>query len=786
MNPDVQQPAMSQLLHSSNVVAGLVRFFHAVRVRRGTLLAALALSAALGIAYYLTATRLYDAYAQVNIVQSEANHTQLVGGAHGANDVFQNMATYQRNMISDRVLRSALKDLQKEHRVDFAGIPVESWPTVLKNNVSVTNERGTTLIDVRCRSSDPRAAAVLTERIVTEFINYINTTTGSYTQQALEQLTQEKNGVSALLAEKNEEFTKLQKESGAILDPDGRTTSITALRVIDLNRTLTEAERATLDAWGFLQAADQAARTGQNIQQVLLQAVESLGASILAKQIGLGEQDAWTLAKLNEELLRLQSDFASRRQILGDNNPELYELRQQIKAQQEYINGFFKQTQDLLQSNSADMGPKLLTIAQQRYQAALARQNVLRQQFDAEKTEAINHNDLIAKLTIVQLDRKRLLEWEDVLIERIRDLQLVNGDGIKVSLTRFPRPSLVPSSPRLVLVVAVCFVLGLGGGLGLIYLLDLLDDRFRSPDELRMQLGVPVLAMVRAMQPTGGTGVDAVQCYAKPNGVETEAFRTLRTAISFSDRQAQRIVVTSTEPGDGKTTVMSNLAVAFAQSGKRTLLIDADMRRPGLTALLSLKGQQGLSQVLRDDRPMADSVADNLFARIMPGLDVIPSGSRPSNPSELLGSERFSELLAWAEGCYDQILIDAPPVLAVTDPIVISRMVDGAVLVIRPDKNRRHMVIRAAEAFTAVEVNLLGVVVNHLTSESSGDYYGYGYNYGYGYGYGHDDAPTANEAETEQAAHEEPIADQEPVAGQIPITDTEPNDDQEHILRRAA
>jgi capsular exopolysaccharide synthesis family protein len=245
--------------------------------------------------------------------------------------------------------------------------------------------------------------------------------------------------------------------------------------------------------------------------------------------------------------------------------------------------------------------------------------------------------------------------------------------------------------------------------------------------------------MVRQMQPLEGKGIQTVPTFIKPNGVESEAFRTLRTSISFVKEDTQRIVATSTEPGDGKTTVLVNLAVAFAQSGKKTLLIDADMRRPGMTTLLDLKGSKGLSQILRDTRPIADSAADNTYVSGVEGLDVIPSGTRPINPAELLSSDRFSELLAWAETYYDQILVDSPPALVVSDPAIAGRLADGMLLVVRPDKNRRKMVIRTAEIFQTAKINILGVVVNHLANGSSGGYYGsaYGYEYGYGYGYGY-------------------------------------------------
>ena len=148
--------------------------------------------------------------------------------------------------------------------------------------------------------------------------------------------------------------------------------------------------------------------------------------------------------------------------------------------------------------------------------------------------------------------------------------------------------------------------------------------------------------------------------------------------------------------------------------------------------MLDLRDDRGLSVILRSTDDLDTSIVANLRESMVSGLDVISSGPRPVNPAELLSGERFANLLAWAETRYDQIIVDAPPVLAVSDPLIVARMVDGVVLVVRPDKDRRRMVIRAAEALASLKCNLLGIVVNHLSGSDAG---GYGYSYGYGYGY---------------------------------------------------
>jgi capsular exopolysaccharide synthesis family protein len=283
-------------------------------------------------------------------------------------------------------------------------------------------------------------------------------------------------------------------------------------------------------------------------------------------------------------------------------------------------------------------------------------------------------------------------------------------------------------------------MMGLAMSCLIVYILDFVDDRFHSPDDLRQTLGTPILAMIRKLPQLAPNGLESLYPYAKPNSVESEAFRTLRTTIDFHPDGLRRITISSTEPSDGKTTVMASLGVAFAQSGKRTLMIDGDMRRPGLTRLFNLTSSPGLSNILKDEQPAWDVAGKYVVHTNLKGLDVIPAGPRPVNPVELLTGDRLAELIGWAEQNYDQLLIDAPPSLAVADVQVIGRLVDAALLTVRPDKNKRKMVIRAAEALTVLGCNLLGIVVNHVEPKSGTDYaYGYGYGYGYGEGYGHDD-----------------------------------------------
>jgi capsular exopolysaccharide synthesis family protein len=343
---------------------------------------------------------------------------------------------------------------------------------------------------------------------------------------------------------------------------------------------------------------------------------------------------------------------------------------------------------------------------------------------------------------MVKHDIELLRNAHDTLLDRISNIDInQNHADVRVTVVNEPVVEHLPISPSLKLVVMLCLLGGFGGGAAIVYVLDVLDERFRSPEELSSQLRAPVLAIVRQLSPTLKSGVEAVHVHASPDDVASEAFRTLRTTLAFTDRDRKTLSITSTEPGDGKTTVLVNLATSFAQAGKRTLIVDADLRRPGMSRLFGLTGISGLSEILRQSDELLTMAPPRICATGIDKLDLLPSGPKTFDPTVLLSSTRLTDLLVWAESLYDQVLIDSPPVLAASDAAIIGRLTDGIILVVQPDKNHRRGVIRAVSELTSMHVPILGVVANRVSDANSSGYYGYGYAHGYGKESGNDKAP---------------------------------------------
>ena len=730
----------------SHPIQVLARFLRIVLFRREILIVTGIAAFLLAGLYYATATRIYEANASLLVLQtSEQDTSTPVAGERVAKDL---MPTYTTIATSEAVLIEALKILPQEHRSDFTGASQSSWPGILRANLSISSMRGTNILSITYRSKDPQAAAAVVDAVLTAYISFMNDLYRSTAGEVADLLGRKLDEMDTEIQKAEAEKLRIRHEAQELAIKEGENgPNVVEARAVELNKACTEAKKERLEAQSRLSGIQHAIQRGQDLQQYALVMLDSVGNEFVKSALGFGTQDAYIASQTTQQLLKDKAALESLRQVYGPQHKSVREVEQRIRVTEEYLgNRRMVQSAIMERTSNEQLGPMLLHIAEQQLEQAFTHEQNLLASYRAEQNHALALDEASSRLQAVENKLTFLLALQQALTERLKGINLDQGSGLlKTRIIKHPRPGSSnirgpegPASPRLFKTFALAGFLGLALGLAIIYVLDLLDDRFRSPEEMQTQLGVPVLAMVRKLEPLNQVGPGGIHVHVQPTGVEAESFRTLRTALAFAASGATRLVVTSTEPGDGKTTISVNLGTTIAQSGKRTLLIDADMRRPGLTPLVNLRGQRGLSTLLRDSAPLDDSLRNNLVSAFLPNLDVIPAGPRPVNPMELLASDRFAELLAWAETVYDQIVVDSPPVLAVSDSAIIGRLVDGIILTVRPEKNRRRLVVRAVESFPPLGVNILGLVINNVDADKNQDYYGYGYGYGYAYDYGHD------------------------------------------------
>ncbi|RLD06200.1 MAG: protein tyrosine kinase [Chloroflexota bacterium] len=280
-----------------------------------------------------------------------------------------------------------------------------------------------------------------------------------------------------------------------------------------------------------------------------------------------------------------------------------------------------------------------------------------------------------------------------------------------------------PISPKVFQNTALAGVVGAMLAVGVIFLIEALDDTIRSPDEVERYLQLPVLGVIRGIEDT-----EELIAAAQPRAPVSEAFRSLRTNIQYAsvDHPLNSILITSATQGEGKTTVAANLSSVLAQGGKRVSLIDADLRRPRLHSQMNISNRRGLTSLF-----MGQDIQLNgaLRESRIPNLSLITSGNLPPNPAELLGSEKMQQILAKVEAQSDVVILDSPPVIAVTDATVLSQRVDGVLLVIQPGTAKVAAIQKAIEQLRRVGANVIGVVLNNVASNSSRYSYYYYYYY---------------------------------------------------------
>jgi capsular exopolysaccharide synthesis family protein len=383
----------------------------------------------------------------------------------------------------------------------------------------------------------------------------------------------------------------------------------------------------------------------------------------------------------------------------------------------------------------------------------------LRRQLESKKQESKGLDRLFERAKARALELNRLgLEYRR--LERAKDntekvYSLVLERSKESDLTRFMRFNNIrvvdeayvdpePVQPRTGLNVAVGGALGLLLGFAAAFGRNALDRSLKTSRDIEEHLDHPLLGVLPRTQPDlpknsasrgrRGAAGDELVVHEKPSSNAAEAARALRTNLMFAapDKPQRTLAVTSGGPLEGKTTVACWVATAIAQAGKRVVLIDCDLRRPRVHKIFKRNNDIGVSTLLLEEHPLANTLPGTQFSTQIPNLDVITSGPGVPNPAELLQSERFEHFLSALTERYDRVVIDTPPVNAVTDAAILSARVDGTLLVVRAHATTRDSARHSARTLTDVGSNLLGIVLNAYDESRAG--YGYGYG-GYRYQY---------------------------------------------------
>ncbi|MCA9068791.1 MAG: polysaccharide biosynthesis tyrosine autokinase [Planctomycetaceae bacterium] len=710
----------------SNLFVELVRFLKRLRYHKGLVAGCLLSTTLLSGLYYATATRLYESDAQLLVTQQVRDVMRDPEQSQG--QIRDEMPTYVEIILSDKVLSKAIEDIDPATRTAFSALPPDKVLKVLRESLQVTSSRRTNLIDLKYRSPDPQNSVAVVRSVLKSFVDFMGEIHRDRSHEILKVLTTEKSSLEKKLADTEARLIHLKSESGHLIGSGEKSLNVTAERIAELNAGLVTAQKEALNAKTTYDTVSAALERGEDIGQFLIEIMGTLNGEMLREELGLGTKDQWATQQAIQQLLKDKSTLDNKLNTLGEAHPEILRLRQRIQATQTFLKDRREVSAQQIQLvRQRELGPRLLEIVRQRYLQAKSREQSLREQFEREQKIALGLNSQMAQIEITNSDLLRLRDNYHVLNERIRSIDLNQNEGVRISVVRDPQLPKQASSPKLLRTLTLGILAGLLGAAIAIVTLDTLDDRFRSPEELQSHIGIPLLAVVRKLTAPSENQQERLTVVARPNSAEAESFHMLRTVLGLTNEPNRSLTISSSEQGDGKTTVSSNLAAAFAQLGRRTLVIDGDMRRPGLTKMFQYQGSKGLSQILQGTLPIEQSARENMMDSGVPNLDFIPCGIKPINPSDLLTHRRFSEVVNWAESEYEHVIIDAPPITAVSDPLIIGSLTDGLILIVRPDKNRRRVVLRATDTLKHFGVCILGIVLNGMNLDRDNDGYGYGY-----------------------------------------------------------
>jgi capsular exopolysaccharide synthesis family protein len=559
--------------------------------------------------------------------------------------------------------------------------------------VGVDPVRGSRLVDITFDSADPKFAAQAANALMEEYVDQNLQAKLSTSENMLEWLAKELANQQTKVEQSERALAEYRDKQNAMSLDDKQ--NIVLSRLNALNDAVTKAK--------MLRVQKETAYS--QIKPFLTAGVISSDALPINIQSTQMQTLRGRLTELQQQKIQLSQKY-------GDKHPTIVNVNAQIAD-----------TQRQLDLETA----KALQSVKNEYESALLEERTYAQNLDAAKADA---NDLSKKsvgYNVMEREAKSNRTIYESLLQREKELRVSSNSRSNnvrvVDRAEVPRAPLAPTGRRTWLTsIAIGLVLAVGVAFGL----DYMNDTIKTPEDVARRLKLPFLGLVPSVR---GDKHPVLASAHVPHDFG-EAFRSLRTSLMsrFPAEGTKTLVVTSAQPLEGKTTTACNIAMALAYGGARVLLVDADMRRPGMHRPLRLTNERGLSQVLIGQA----RVRDVIQRTVDPNLLAITAGRTPPNPSELLGSERMKTLLSnLSHGPFDWIVLDTPPVLAVTDAVILAPLVSGVTFVIGAEMTRRRLAERALETIMSAPPRFAAVVLNKVDFARNKYYYSryYGHQY---------------------------------------------------------
>jgi capsular exopolysaccharide synthesis family protein len=705
-------------------VPSLWDYWPIVLRHKWTILSAMLVAVVVGAVVSFSTTPIYEAVGRVVINREGADTAGLkttdAGGSDSYDDYMVAMDTQTHVLQSDAIAKLVIRRLSLDSDPAFAGKgaaqvsgtpesataqtryiePHREAALVAKfhGSLQINSIPRTRLLEIRFSSSDPVLAAKAVNTLIDTYIEQNYKTHLDATTRTSDWLTQQLSELQMRVEESQEKLVRYQKEHG-ILGIDEKENIITS-KLDELNKELTAAE-------------------GDRMQKESVYRLAKSGDPDLLSNL----DPTSPVVKLRNQEEDLHRQLAQASVHFQPTYPKVEELNKQLAAVQLDI-----------QTEIARVAAKY----EKDYQAAMGREKLLRASLENQKTEENSLNESAIEYSLLKRDVDSNRQLYEGLLQKLKEAGVMTG--LRSSNVRIVDPASAPtgpSSPNIPRNLFMSLMVGLAGGLSLAFVLESRDDTVHSLEQVRIITALPSLAVIplssrpnrslpaaKRLPRSAAAMVSAV----RPKSEIAEAYRALRTSILLSrtGKSAKILMVTSALPQEGKTTTSVNLAIVLAQHGSRVLLIEGDMRRSGISQILHLKSEIGLSNILEEN-----TVTDAAILPVadVPNLWVLPAGPVALHPSEMLASARMKDLVRGLEPQFDHIIIDTPPVLSVTDAALMSALADSTLLVIRAGVTSRAALRRVHDVLSHVDARIMGVILN-AADFTEPDMYYYGSRYG--------------------------------------------------------
>jgi polysaccharide biosynthesis transport protein len=696
------------------------------------------LGVGLGYLHYARQPRVYESAATLLIVEEKRDDLPIKG-LESMRTKDDNLATQMYLIRSPLVVDKAAVDPEIQSVPEIAGS--DDPAGVIMAGLALGQAKASNgtyapdILELRFRGASPENCPKVLNAVIAAYQEFLDGTRTEISGETEALITNAQTTLMKTLETKESELRELRQNSDLIWEGDVGT-NIHQQRLKEIERSRAEIIISSTELKSQIEALEQAERQGLP-REALIQ----MAGHIATSQFRGSLTDPAQIASLKTQLAELEIEEQVARAKYGAKHPKLITLQGRLEILRGMMAANPKSSEpEAPDQSSQDFFKQYVDSLHQEYAVLLKQKEDLNVLYEEEFKLAKELNEAETKSATLLADITRTQQLFDGVVKRLDEISLIKD--VKGTFTQVVnQPSIgVQVLPRLTTTLSIAALVGLALGFGFAGTLELTNRDFRSLDDLARQLRVPVVGQYpeqkKPMVELGDSPLHAsLVAYHQPKSRLAEAYRGVRTSLYFSQRnddQSHRVLqITSPLAGDGKTTLTSNLAITIAQSGKTVLLIEADLRRPRAARLFGLEKEDGLANVLNGESEIADCVHPSGILNLM----VLPAGNRPFNPSELLSTAEFRQLLEVMRGKFDYVLIDSPPLLPVTDASVIAAAVDGVLLLLRSRKHLRQAAMASVEKLQAVQATLLGVVIHgDIQQQSYG--YGYGYSYGYGYGYG--------------------------------------------------